>query len=186
MKYLNKRRSLLMGLIVVITMLLCLLAIHANQFWVEFITIFNGIMMPLISMVNVYVFYKLTKIASEMDASRLKIDKERHDRELLMQFRNKELDLFDRISSSALLYEANDSSWHSMMLYIESFYTSKLPLFALKKDSVLAQNIKAFQDAICANYNKIQNGERIDSGVILDLLRQKNAIISTLQIDMLV
>ena len=143
-------------------------------------------MMPLISMVNVYVFYKLTKIASEMDASRLKIDKERHDRELLMQFRNKELDLFDRISSSALLYEANDSSWHSMMLYIESFYTSKLPLFALKKDSVLAQNIKAFQDAICANYNKIQNGERIDSGVILDLLRQKNAIISTLQIDMLV
>ncbi len=180
----KKGLPIIVGVIVIMMMVLCLLAINANHSWIEFSTIFNGIMMPILTAVNVYVFVKLTKAISEKDEIRSRKELEYQKKILLMQLRKSEVDTFDRITSKVFTYDDNIVSLQNCMLsaviYIESFYSSKLSLFDLEKDSSLAKEIRSLGNSIATMNNGLLERKQMEKDVLLNLFSQKNIIIQKL------
>ena len=68
----KKSLSIIVSVFIIMMMILCLLAIYANDSWIEFSTLINGIMTPILTIINVFVFVKLTTASSEIDKARLK------------------------------------------------------------------------------------------------------------------
>ena len=185
----NKNFSLIRGLIVVILMILCLLSIYANDSWIEFSILINGIMTPILTIINVYVFVKLTTASSEIDKARLKKEIEYRERELVVEYRKKELEKFDKIMTETLVFgmkgRNNEEALYSMMLYVESFYMSKLQLFGLSKESHVASEVKNYCDDLVMTYDRVKSGGDINKNDILELIKRKDSIVSSLLMDLL-
>ena len=176
----KKSLPIIVSVIVVLMMILCLLAINANHSWIEFSTIFNGIMMPILTAINVYVFVKLTNAVSEKDEIRLSKELEFQKKMMLMQFRKSEIDAFSRI----IINENNicvENHLSSALLYVDSFYCSKLSLFNLDKESGVAEEILDYCKLIGDFYNKTIEKKTLSKDEILQLISKKNNIVSALQ-----
>lgn len=180
----KKGLSIIVGVIVILMMILCLLAINANHSWIEFSTIFNGIMMPILTAINVYVFVKLTNVVSEKDEIRSKKELEYQKKMMLMQFRKSEIDTFSRIAAGA--FENNENSvcekyLPSVLLYADTLYSSKLSLFNLDKESEVAKEIFDYCKCLGNCYNKTIEKKPLGEDEILQLFSKKNNIICALQ-----
>lgn len=185
----KKSLPIIVGVFVIMMMILCLLAIYANDSWIEFSTLINGIMTPILTIINVFVFVKLTTASSEIDKARLKKEIEYRERELVVEYRKTELEKFDKIMTETLLFGMkgcnNEESLYSMMLYVESFYMSKLQLFGLSKESHVASEVKNYCDDLVMTYDRVKSGGDINKNDILELLKRKDNIVSSLQMDLL-
>ena len=181
----KKGLSIIVGVIVIMMMILCLLAINANHSWIEFSTIFNGIMMPILTAINVFVFVKLTNVVSEKDEIRSKKELEYQKKMMLMQFRKSEIDTFSRITSVAFEFNENNISVEkllsSALLYADTLYSSKLSLFNLDRESEVAKEIFDYCKCLGNCYNKTIEKKPLGEDEILQLLSKKNNIICALQ-----
>ena len=188
-KDMKKGFSIVVGIIVLVMMILCLLAIYANDSWIEFSTLTNEIMTPILTIINVFVFVKLTTASSEIDKARLKKEIEYRERELVVEYRKKELEKFDKIMTETLLFGMkecnNEEALYSMMLYVESFYMSKLQLFGLSKESLVASEVKSYCDDLVMTYDRVKSGGDINKNDILELIKRKDSIVSSLLMDLL-
>lgn len=176
----KKGIPIIVGVIVIMMMILCLLAINVNHSWIEFSTIFNGIMMPILTAINVYVFVKLTNAVSEKDEMRSRKELEYQKNMMLMQFRKSEIDAFSRIITNENDV-CTEKLLSSALLYVDTFYSSRLSLFNLDKESGVAEEIFDFCKCLASCYNKTIEKKPVGEDEILQLISKKNNIVYALQ-----
>ena len=179
-KDMKKGFSIVVGIIVIVMIILCLLAINANHSWIEFSTIFNGIMMPILTAINVYVFVKLTNAVSEKDEMRSRKELEYQKNMMLMQFRKSEIDAFSRIITNENDVRT-EKLLSSALLYVDTFYSSRLSLFNLNKESGVAEEIFDFCKCLANCYNKAIENKSVEEDDVLQLISKKNNIVCALQ-----
>ena len=119
----------------------------------------------------------------------MKKEIEYRERELVVEYRKKELEKFDKIMTETLVFgmkgRNNEEALYSMMLYVESFYMSKLQLFGLSKESPVASEVKSYCDDLVMTYDRVKSGGDINKNDILELIKRKDSIVSSLLMDLL-
>lgn len=100
----NTRITLIITIATLIVINLFLTFVNSNS-WIEFSVFFNGVIMPILTAINIFVFVKLTNAISEKD----KIQSEKalfyQKQLLLMQFRKAEIEAFEKSLDNVFLFK---------------------------------------------------------------------------------
>lgn len=140
---------------------------HSTTTWSEFGGYVSGVLMPILTAINIYVFVKLTNAISEKDSQRSKKEMLFQKQLMLMQFRKKEIDEFEKMTDAVFSF-AENSDYNSVkkeisylatnaMLYLASFQTTKRTLFNLEKDSCIIKEMKELMELVGRFSNQIDN-----------------------------
>lgn len=165
-----------------------------SSLWLEFSVFFNGVMMPILTAINIFVFVKLTNAISEKDTIRSEKEMFFQRQLMLMQFRKTEIDIFEKTMDDVFsfksvsdyngikeLINALSYSVLNAMMYLDSFTNTKLSMFDLNKDSEIAVDIKNYISLLekyknCLEDEKIPPKEEYSKMFML-----KDSIIYSLQ-----
>ena len=158
--------------------------------WGNFGSYFNGLMMPILTFVNILVFVSISMKISSLDDKRAEKEAEGQKNLMLMQFRKKEIDNFERVLNEALIpstqfalsKEALAGSIVLADLYLHSFLKSKLSLFNLADNCETTQFISKLKREISNYHAKFVSDEELVRDDIMELLELKSSIIRNLQI----
>lgn len=109
---------------------------------------------------------------------------------MLMQFRKKEIDNFDRTLNEALIPSLQFVISKEVLarpivladLYLHSFLKSKLSLFNLSDNSETTKFISELKRELSIFHTKFVSDEKLTKNDILELLELKSSIIRNLQI----
>lgn len=71
--------------------------------WGNFGGYFNGLLMPILTIINIFVFVGISMKLSMLDDKRAEMESQGQKDLLLMQFQKKEIDNFERIMNEALI-----------------------------------------------------------------------------------
>lgn len=186
----NTRIALLITIATLIVINLFLTFVNSSS-WIEFSVFFNGVLMPIITAINVFVFVKLTNIISKKEEIRSEKELSYQKQLLLMQFRKAEIEAFEKTIDNVFLFKnvaeytdyTSDVSFSVMnaLVYLNSFLNTKLSLFNLNKNSKVAIDItnyslllKEYHD--CLKEKNFPRKEEYDKMFAL-----KDSIIQSLQ-----
>ncbi len=158
---------------------------HDQSLWGDFSTYFSGLIMPILSIINIYVFIKLTRSISDEDGRRAKIQIQVQKNMTLMQLRVNEIRELDKMLSSAFVPSKEDviDSYRSIVVciaYLDNFIHTRLSLFGLDEKSELFQSLNELYNGISIYYGKIKKVTRLDSSDITPLLKKKDEVIKGL------
>lgn len=186
----NTRIALLITIATLIVINLFLTFVNSSS-WIEFSVFFNGVLMPILTALNVFVFVKLTNIISKKEEIRSEKELSYQKQLLLMQFRKAEIEAFEKSFDNVFLFKnvaeytdyTSDVSFSVMnaLVYLNSFLNTKLSLFNLNKNSKVAIDItnyslllKEYHDSL--KEKKFPSKEEYDKMFAL-----KDSIIQSLQ-----
>ena len=157
--------------------------------WGSFGSYFSGLIMPILTAMNIIVFVKMTKEISSIDDKRSKNAIISQEEITLMQFRQKEIDAFERYIYNAMY--PTPSAIHSKKalampigmasLYLKTFLESKLNLFSLNKDSGTVSAIQELYEKIVKYHVKFIGSEEINTNDWAGILELHERIIGDLQ-----
>ncbi len=158
--------------------------------WGNFGSYFNGLMMPILTFVNILVFVSISMKISSLDDKRAEKEAEGQKNLMLMQFRKKEIDNFERVLNEALIpstqfalsKEALAGSIVLADLYLHSFLKSKLSLFNLADNCETTQFISKLKREISNYHAKFVSDEELVRDDVMELLELKSSIIRNLQV----
>jgi len=176
----------------IITMVLFFYKFHGNlsediSDWSAFGDYCNGVLTPLLTIINILVFVKISKAISEIDERRSEKEKQFQKKLIMMQFRKQEIDELNLVLKKSLVLELKDNmldvtypiTYASTCL--EEFLNTKLLLFGLKEKDGLTQQMLHYHKLLKnLNLCLLQN-KKIERDLINNLLKTKNTIISGLQ-----
>ncbi len=186
----NTRIALIITIATLIVINLFLTFVNPSS-WIEFSVFFNGVLMPILTAINVFVFVKLTNIISKKEEIRSEKELSYQKQLLLMQFRKAEIEAFEKTIDNVFLFKnvaeytdyTSDVSFSVMnaLVYLNSFLNTKLSLFNLDKNSKVAIDItnyslllKEYHDSL--KEKKFPRKEEYDKMFAL-----KDSIIQSLQ-----
>ncbi len=158
---------------------------HSN--WSEFGDYFNGLLSPILTAINIYVFIRLTKVIDENDDKRQQRAEEHEKSMKLMQFRKSELDSLSNLLQQSMLIKVENNRYtmvEPMMLaltYIETFLQTKLELFGLTETSATTLKIQELHKCLNDISQLMLNNIKVDKQIVLKFLNLKNEIILSLQ-----
>jgi uncharacterized membrane protein len=165
---------------------------HSSTTWSEFGGYVSGVLMPILTAINIYVFIKLTNAISEKDSKQSEKEMVFQKQLMLMQFRKKEIDEFEERMDS--LFSFNDigtlkdlhSKVNNTIIYLGSFQSTKLSLFGCNKDSGLKKDIDNLIKLLSGMDKKWDNNKTINNETILEeymplFYTLKNSIVRSLQ-----
>ena len=158
--------------------------------WGNFGSYFNGLMMPILTFVNILVFVSISMKISSLDDKRAEKEAEGQKYLMLMQFRKKEIDNFERVLNEALVpYSQFVISKESLArpivladLYLHSFLKSKLSLFNLADNCETTQFISKLKRELSNYHAKFVSDEELVRDDVMELLELKSSIIRNLQV----
>ena len=158
--------------------------------WGNFGSYFNGLMMPILTFVNILVFVSISMKISSLDDKRAEKEAEGQKYLMLMQFRKKEIDNFERVLNEALVPSSQfviskESLARPIVLadlYLHSFLKSKLSLFNLTDNCETTQFVSELKRKISNYHTKFVSDEELARDDIMELLELKSSIIRNLQI----
>ena len=160
---------------------------NSHSKWSEFGDYFNGLLSPILTAINIYVFIRLTRVIDENDDLRQSKAEAHEKAMLLMQYRKAELDIFTSTIQNAVVIKKDadvlSSSYPIMvaLTYLECFAKTKLQLFSLEENSQTAKQILSLHGEIKKlNFNFITN-IRIDNSLLLNIMNLRKGIINSLQ-----
>lgn len=172
-----------------------------SQEWSNFATYISGIMMIVLTSINIYVFIKLTKAIDSNDdvrrSQKLKVQK----LILLSNFRQNEINRFNEILNNALMVKTSLSVRESInsiieaTTYIESFVNTKKHIFPFIEEKSFESKIAGLHKVLSRLENKwlesFQQFEVNDNDIsnkpldikkdILEFLTLKNDVLRMLQ-----
>ena len=158
--------------------------------WGNFGSYFSGLIMPILTAINITVFVKMTKEISSIDERRSNNAIKAQKEITLMEFRKKEIESFEKYVYDAL-YPSLPSSIKSKKalgmpigmasLYLNTFLKSKLSLFSLSEDSDTACAIRKLYEKIVEYHVKFIGPEDIVTSDWADILELHEHIIRDLQ-----
>lgn len=158
--------------------------------WGNFGSYFNGLMMPILTFVNILVFVSISMKISSLDDKRAEKEAEGQKSLMLMQFRKKEIDNFERVLNEALVPSSQFVISKEALarpivladLYLHSFLKSKLSLFNLTDNCETTQFVSELKRKISNYHTKFVSDEELARDDIMELLELKSSIIRNLQI----
>ena len=158
--------------------------------WGNFGSYFNGLMMPILTFVNILVFVSISMKISSLDDKRAEKEAEGQKYLMLMQFRKKEIDNFERVLNEALVPSSQFVISKEALarpivladLYLHSFLKSKLSLFNLTDNCETTQFVSELKRKISNYHTKFVSDEELARDDIMELLELKSSIIRNLQI----
>ena len=160
---------------------------HSSAVWSEFGGYVSGILMPILTAINIFVFIKLTNAISEKDSNRSEKEMQFQKQLMLMQFRKKEIDeletKMDSIFSTNEINTSKDmiSKVTNIIIYLGSFQSTKLSLFGMKEDSKIKKDIDDLINVLSWINIKWSNNENIPKEYMQLFYKIKNSIIRSLQ-----
>lgn len=158
--------------------------------WGNFGSYFNGLLMPILTLVNIFVFVSISMKLSALDDKRAEKEAEGQKNLMLMQFRKKEIDNFERILNEALIPSSQFVISKEALarpivladLYLHSFLKSKLSLFNLTDNCKTTQFVSELKRGLSNYHTKFVSDEKLAGDDIMKLLELKSSIIRNLQI----
>lgn len=144
--------------------------------WSNFGNYINGVLMPVLTAINIYVFIKLTTEVSKLEERRSenaiskeneRIEREmQHEREmLLLQLRKQELDVFIR-QMNRIFDNSSDSisieSLQQVADYLKSFGETGLKWFNLENYEITKNEINSMWVKLNRYIYNIQNNKAFD------------------------
>jgi len=155
--------------------------------WNNFASYFNGVINPIIMIINVFVFIKLTKAVSDENGKRAEIQIKVQRDIAIMQLRMQEINTMSSVLNEAFVPNASGNSILEKgqpivfaISYIECFVTSKLTLFAINKESETTKKIEELHDKMGAYYELFTTKLPIREQII-DLLIVRSEVLNSLQ-----
>ena len=157
--------------------------------WGNFGGYFNGLLTPILTIINIFVFVGISMKLSMLDDKRAERESQGQKDLLLMQFRKKEIDNFERIMNDALIpssqfvisKEALARPIVCADLYIHTFLKSKLTLFNLEESSEIAQSIGELKMELNLFHTKFISDKEIGGKDTIRILELHSCIIRHLQ-----
>ena len=188
----NKRITVIIVIAFAIVLALYLIVFryglsHSTTTWSEFGGYVSGILMPILTAINIFVFVKLTNAISEKDSNRSEKEMIFQKQLMLMQFRKKEIDELETKMDSIFSINEVDtlkgmlSKVNNLIIYLGSFQTIKLSLFGIKEDSKIKKNINDLIDLLSGINKKWSNNENVPEEYIQLFYKLKNSIVRSLQ-----
>ena len=158
--------------------------------WGNFGSYFNGLMMPILTFVNILVFVSISMKISSLDDKRAEKEAEGQKSLMLMQFRKKEIDNFERVLNEALVPSSQFVISKEALarpivladLYLHSFLKSKLSLFNLTDNCETTQFVSELKRKISNYHTKFVSDEELARDDVMELLELKSSIIRNLQV----
>ena len=160
---------------------------HSSTAWSEFGGYVSGVLMPILTAINIFVFIKLTNAISEKDSNRSEKEMQFQKQLMLMQFRKKEIDeletKMDSIFSTNEISTSKDmiSKVNNIIIYLGSFQSTKLSLFGMKEDSKIKEDIDDLINVLSWINKKWINNENVPEEYMQLFYKIKNSIIRSLQ-----
>lgn len=160
---------------------------HSTTTWSEFGGYVSGILMPILTAINIFVFVKLTNAISEKDSIRSEKELLFQKQLTLMQFRKKEIDEFEARTNSIFSFDDVNttksmiSKVNNIVIYLGSFQSTKLALFGYYEDSEIKKEIDKLIDLFGGISNKWNNNEAVSEEHMVLLFNLKNSIVRSLQ-----
>jgi len=202
--------SIIIGVASVALISLYFIFFHGNfsddsNSWSNFGNYYNGVLTPLLTALNIYVFYILTKTISEIEESRRnrelsqeqqylekeleqakkRFDEERkHEKELiLLQLRKQELDMF--IKQVNKMFDYNSKSDHINSLqqvadYLRSFSETGLKWFDINDNGKTKNEINILWVKLNKYIYNLQDGKVIEDNVFNAIYDSRANISNTL------
>lgn len=160
---------------------------HSTTTWSEFGGYVSGVLMPILTAINIFVFVKLTNAISENDSNRSEKEMLFQKQLMLMQFRKKEIDEIETKMDS--IFSINDvntskgmmSKVNNLIIYLGSFQSTKLSLFGIKEDSKIKKDIDDLMDLLSGINKKWSNNENVPEEYMQLFYKLKNSIVRSLQ-----
>lgn len=157
--------------------------------WGNFGSYFNGLLMPILTFVNIFVFVNISMKLSSLDDKRAEKEAKGQKNLILMQFRKKEIDNFERVLNEALIPSSKFVISKEALarpivladLYLHSFLKSKLSLFILTDNCETTQLVSELKRKLSIYHTKFVSDEIIARNDIMELLELKSSIIRNLQ-----
>ena len=158
--------------------------------WGNFGSYFNGLMMPILTFVNILVFVSISMKISSLDDKRAEKEAEGQKSLMLMQFRKKEIDIFERVLNEALIPSSQFVISKEALarpivladLYLHSFLKTKLSLFNLADNCETTQFISKLKRELSNYHAKFVSDEELVRDDVMELLELKSSIIRNLQV----
>lgn len=176
--------------------------------WSNFGEYFNGVLSPILTAVNIYVFIRLTTTISDIESKRAQeaIDQEklRSDRELnqakelfekelehekkllLIQLRKQEIDSFLKVMNDILVFEKqhdfNELAYPILRAYqyTESLLFTGVKIFGIEKNYNLISKIHHLSRDLDILYNELKINKNIDQDTHLRIFEEKREILDAL------
>ncbi len=122
---------------------------YNSEDWGYFGSYFNGLLTPILTFINIFVFVGISMKLSVLDDKRAEKESEGQKKLMLMQFRKKEIDSLEMILNQALIPSSQfviskEALARPMVLadlYLQTFLKSKLGLFDLTTNCEIVQSI---------------------------------------------
>lgn len=158
--------------------------------WGNFGSYFNGVLMPILTFANIIVFVNISMKLSVLDDKRAEKEAEGQKNLMLMQFRKKEIDNFERILNEALIPSSQFVISKEALarpivladLYLHSFLKSKFSLFNLTDNCETIQFVSELKRELGNYHTKFVSDDKFARDDIMKLLELKSSIIRNLQI----
>ena len=160
---------------------------HSSTTWSEFGGYVSGILMPILTAINIFVFVKLTNAISEKDSIRSEKELLFQKQLTLMQFRKKEIDEFEARTNSVFSFDdvnttkAMISKVNNIVIYLGTFQSTKLALFGYSEDSEIKKDIDKLIDLFGEISKKWSNNVAVSEEHMVLLFNLKNSIVRSLQ-----
>ena len=192
------KKYTLLGIILFIIILI-ILAIYWKVFhnglsynsddWGNFGSYFNGLLAPILTIVNIFVFIGISMKLSALDDKRAERETEGQKNMILMQFRKKEIERFEMVLNQALIPSSQfviskDALARPIVLadmYLHTFLKSKLNLFNLTTGSEITQLISELKRELNNYHAKFVGDKEFGRNDVLRLLELQSLIINYLQ-----
>lgn len=197
----NLQRNVIIAIVFVVILVVGFYFYHFNgsisqdsDSWSNFGNYINGVLMPVLTIINIYVFIKLTTEVSKLEERRsenaMSKENERiergmqHEREmLLLQLRKQELDVFikqmNRIfdnSSDSISVEA----LQQVADYLHSFGETGLKWFNLENYEITKNEINSMWVKLNRYIYNIQDNKAFDQELFYKIYDTKAKLINTL------
>lgn len=179
----NLQRIVIIAIVSVVILVVGFYFYHFNgsisqdsDSWSNFGNYINGVLMPVLTAINIYVFIKLTTEVSKLEERRSenaiskeneRIEREmQHEREmLLLQLRKQELDVFIR-QMNRIFDNSSDSisieSLQQVADYLKSFGETGLKWFNLENYEITKNEINSMWVKLNRYIYNIQNNKAFD------------------------
>lgn len=152
-----------------------------------FSSFYNGMLMPLLTVVNIIVLIWLTITVDQNDFGRSEKNILYQKRSALMQLRKEEIMELSKVLTDSLDFKPSTNILemsHPIIFattYLETFANTKLKLFSLSEDSDTTKKIIQLHKEYKGLHAILNNGGNISSKQIEVILTLKNTIINNLQ-----
>ena len=162
--------------------------------WGNFGDYINGILTPILTAVNIYVFIRLTSKISEIEDNRtneaIQQERERSIKELeqakfqFEQFRKQELNNFCQNINDALSFYPKEEivrKLENVSSYLDSFISSGLKLFMIDDKGVTERKIKRLRMDINSMSFNFMDKQPLDEDLFNRIMDERDSIVKTLQ-----